>query len=84
MANSAQATKRARQNGTKAEANNAKVSAMRTAIKQFNQAVETGEGDKQALYNQAVKLVDRASGKGLIHKNKARNTKKQLTKALNA
>ena len=84
MANSAQAIKRVRQNATKAERNTAQVSAMRTAVKQFKQAIETGEGDKTALYNRAVQLIDRASGKGLVHKNKATNAKVQLTKALNA
>lgn len=84
MANSAQATKRVRQNVAKEEVNTAKLSAMRTAVKQFNQAIESGEGDKQALYNHATKLVDRAASKGLVHKNKARNIKVAMTKSLNA
>ncbi|MBG9988740.1 30S ribosomal protein S20 [Aerococcaceae bacterium DSM 111176] len=84
MANSAQATKRVRQNASKEERNTAQLSAMRTAVKQFNQAIETGEGDKQALFNHAAKLVDRAAGKGLVHKNKARNVKVAMTESLNA
>lgn len=84
MANSVQATKRVRQNIKKEQINNAQISAMRTAVKNFLNAAETGEGDKQALYNKAVQLIDRAAGKGLVHKNKARNKKIQLNKVLNA
>lgn len=71
MANSAQAIKRVRQTETKTDRNVSQLSRMRTAIKRFKLAVESGEGDQEALFKEAVKHIDRSSSKGLIHANKA-------------
>ncbi|AXY25636.1 30S ribosomal protein S20 [Suicoccus acidiformans] len=84
MANSRQATKRARQNLTKAENNNVQVTKMRTAIKKVHVAVETGEGDKDALFREAMKQIDRSATKGLIHNNKANRDKAKLAKLVQA
>ena len=43
---------------------------MRTAIKKFEEAVAAGADNVDALYNEAVKAVDMAATKGLIHKTK--------------
>lgn len=80
MANSAQALKRVRQTATKTEHNGTQVSRMRTAIKKFKLAVETGEGDKEALFKEAVKNIDRSATKGLIHANKAARDISKLSK----
>lgn len=71
MANSAQALKRVRQTAVKTDRNGTQVTRMRTAIKKFKLAVETGEGDKEALFKEAIKQIDRSATKGLIHANKA-------------
>lgn len=64
-------------------AQNASVKAsMRTAIKKFETAVENNEGDKQQLYTVAVKKLDKAVSKGLIHKNTSNRQKSRLTKKL--
>ena len=71
MANSAQALKRVRHTAVKTDRNGTQVTRMRTAIKKFKLAVETGEGDKEALFKEAIKQIDRSATKGLIHANKA-------------
>jgi small subunit ribosomal protein S20 len=64
--------------------NRAERTQLRTALKKFDVAV--AEGNKDAAvesYKSAVKSVDKASGKGLIHKNNAAHKKSALTKKLN-
>lgn len=65
--------------------NKAQKSAMKTALKKFEAAV--AEGNKEAAtgtYKVAVKTVDRAAARGLIHKNNAANKKSSMTQKLNA
>ena len=65
--------------------NKAAKSLMKTNIKKFNTAVT--EGDREAAedaYGTAIKTVDRAATKKLIHKNKASRRKSAMTRKLNA
>ena len=55
---------------------------MRTAIKKFDLAVEAGADNVDALYKDAVKAIDMAETKGLIHKNKASRDKSRLSKKI--
>ena len=58
---------------------------MKTIIKKFNLAVESG--DKAAaseLYRLAVKKVDQAVAHGILHKNNAAHKKSEFTKKFNA
>ncbi|MDO4432220.1 MAG: 30S ribosomal protein S20 [Aerococcaceae bacterium] len=82
MANHKSAKKRIRTTATRTEQNRAHVSAMRTAVKKFRSAVETGEGNLQDLFKLAAKEIDSAATKGLIHKNKAARDKSRLSKLL--
>jgi len=70
MANTASARKRIRQNVKRAERNTARKSRMRTFIKKVE--VACASGDKavaaEALRN-AQPEMQRAAGKGVIHKN---------------
>ncbi|KIL44467.1 30S ribosomal protein S20 [Jeotgalibacillus soli] len=59
-------------------------SAMRTAVKRFETAVETNAENKAELLSSAVKQLDKAAQKGLIHKNNADRKKANLTKKANA
>ena len=78
MANIKSAIKRAELN-EKAHTRNAEdKSAMRTAIKRYETAVEAGADNVQELYRQASSAVDKGHSKGLIHKNKASRTKSRL------
>ncbi len=67
------------------EKNKANKSAMKTAIKKFEAAVVAGDrAAAEAAYKVAVKAVDQASLKGLLHKNNAARKKSSLTLKLNA
>ena len=58
---------------------------LKTIVKKFVAAVESG--DKAAAtvaYTAAVKAVDQAAARGIIHKNAAAHKKSQFTKKLNA
>ena len=79
MANNKSALKRIRQDVSKSEVNRAHVAGMRTAIKNFRKAVETGEGNAADLFKLAAKEIDSTANKGLIHKNKAARDKSRLS-----
>lgn len=53
--------------------------AMKTAVKKFEAAVEAQDKDAvNALFNDAVKKIDRGVKHGIIHKNTAARKKSQL------
>lgn len=53
--------------------------ALKTAVKKFEVAVEKQDKDNvQALFNNAVKKLDQGVGQGIIHKNAAARKKSQL------
>ena len=67
------------------EKNKADKSAMKTAIKKFEAAVAAG--DKAAAteaYKVAIKEVDQAGLKGLLHKNNVARKKSSMTLKLNS
>lgn len=64
--------------------NKAAKTLLKTNIKKFDAAVAEGDRDAAvSAYKVAVKTVDHAATKNLIHKNCAANKKSQLTKKLN-
>ncbi len=72
MANIKSAIKRARQNPKRRKHNASERSMLRTYIKNVVRALETKQVElaKDAL-KKAQPIIDKAVGKGLIHKNKA-------------
>lgn len=59
-------------------------SSLRTAVRTFQEATEAGEKDKAAgLLVSASRKLDKAAGKGVIHKNQAANKKSALARAFN-
>lgn len=53
--------------------------ALKTAIKKFEAAVESNDtANVKALFNEAVKKLDQGVSHGIIHKNKAARKKSQL------
>ncbi len=85
MANIKSAKKRVLVIEAKTLKNKMTVTALRTVIKKFYAAVESGDKEAaKAAYLLAVKKVDQAAAKGLMHKNCAARKKSQFTKALNA
>ena len=76
MANIKSAKKRILVNQTKALRNQMIKSQLKTVLRKFNAAVESG--DKTAaseLYRLAVKKVDQAVAHGILHKNNAAHKK---------
>ncbi|MBZ4663149.1 MAG: rpsT [Caloramator sp.] len=84
MANIKSAIKRIRVTERRTLRNKMVKSAVKTAIKKFEIALNSGNIDEaKVLYAQAVKALDKAAAKGVIHKNAASRKKSRLTVKLN-
>lgn len=83
MPNIKSAKKRVLVNKTKAARNKSANSALKTAIKKANVAIDTNAADKEAAVIAAYKKIDQAAAKGLIHKNNAARKKSALATKLN-
>lgn len=83
MPNIKSAKKRVKVNAVKAARNKAARSALKTEIKNANAAIASGENKEEAL-KAAVKKIDQAAAKGLLHKNTAARKKSALAKKANA
>ena len=79
----ASAVKAHRQTIKRTEHNRALRSKLRTALKAIRSAIETGDtaAAKSAL-SQTFSMIDKMSGKGIIHDNAAARYKSRLTKRL--
>lgn len=76
MANIKSQIKRNRQNEAAHERNKSVRSALKTAVRRFNEAVAAGDVEKaKTLAADAGKKLDKAASKGVIHKNQAANRK---------
>ena len=84
MPNIKSAKKRVKINRTKAAANKARKSNLKTMIKKAEMAVATNSPDKEVAVRTAIKRVDQACAKNLLHKNNAARKKSHLAKLLNA
>ena len=51
---------------------------LKTTIKKANAAIEANAEDKDALVKAAIKKIDQAAAKGLLHKNNAARKKSAL------
>ena len=77
------AKKRVLVNQTKAAKNKATNSALKTAIKKANAAIDANDANKADVVKVAVKKIDQAAAKGLLHKNNAAHKKSALVTKLN-
>jgi small subunit ribosomal protein S20 len=83
MPNIKSASKRVLLSRRAAAKNKAAKSLMKTNIKKFNAAVAAGDREAaEDAYKTAVRTVDRAATKGLIHKNTAARRKSGFTAKL--
>jgi len=81
LANTAQARKRARQAENHRQLNASQRSNMRTSVKKVLKTIETGDREAaKKAYDEAVPVIDKAAGKGLIHANKAARHKSRLNR----
>ena len=85
MANSAQASKRARQAEDHRQRNASQRSTVRTAIKKVVKAIDSGDkAAATAAYTEAVPVIDASVTKGHVHKNKAARHKSRLNAHIKA
>ena len=81
MANIKSQIKRNRQNEAAHERNKSVKSALKSAVRKFREAAESGDGEKaRALAAAAAKKLDKAASAGVIHKNQAANKKSAIQK----
>jgi small subunit ribosomal protein S20 len=84
MANIKSAQKRIKVTETKTAKNKMIKSALKTAVKKFLVAVAGGNAEEaKTTFVAAVKALDMAASKGIIHKNKAARNKSRLAAKLN-
>ncbi|HSK89751.1 MAG TPA: 30S ribosomal protein S20 [Euzebyales bacterium] len=84
MANIVSQIKRNRQNERARVRNKATRSAIKTALKRFDVAVEAGDREvAQAAFTAAASKLDRAAGKRIVHPNFAANRKAKMAARLN-
>ena len=77
-----QQIKRERQDKKRRARNVSNMSRLRTQIKNVLEC--TDKEKAQIEYTKAVSSIDKAAGKGLIHKNTAGRRKSQITRHLNS
>jgi small subunit ribosomal protein S20 len=85
MANIQSQIKRNRQALRRRERNKATQTALKTYLKKFRTAAETGDRDAaDQAYRVAVRKLDKAAQSGVVHRNFAANRKSQMAKRLGA
>ncbi len=85
MANTPQAKKRIRRNERRTEINGARVSRIRTFVKQLETALAAGDKDQaQAAMQKVQPEIARGVAKGVVHKNTAARKISRLTKRVAA
>ncbi|GHC96913.1 30S ribosomal protein S20 [Nocardiopsis terrae] len=83
MANIKSQKKRIRQNEKARVRNQAVRSSLKTAIRKFRAAAEAGNVEQATVaQREAARALDKASSKGVIHKNQAANRKSAIAKRL--
>ena len=83
MPNIKSAKKRVKVIATKTARNKAAKSALRTAIKKANVAIEASAADKDVAVRAAVQKIDQAAAKGIIHRITAARKKSAFALKLN-
>ena len=84
MANVKSAKKRIKVIAVKTARNKARKSNLKTTLKKADAALTAKSGDSAAAVRLAIKKVDQAAARNIIHKNAASRKKSQLMKKLNS
>ena len=85
MAHTKSAKKRLKQNAKRRLRNRFHMSTLRTAIKKYRMALESGEvAEAEAMLPNVIKTIDKTQTKGVIKKNNASRRISRLALALNA
>lgn len=81
VANIKSQIKRNRTNEKARQRNKAVKSSLKTSVRKFREAADSGEAAKaKALADDACRSLDKAASKGVIHKNQAANRKSAIAK----
>jgi small subunit ribosomal protein S20 len=83
VANIKSQIKRVKTNEKRRQRNKSVKSTVKTAIRNFREAADQGSENTAELQRKAAKALDKAAGKGVIHKNQAANRKSAMAKRLN-
>ena len=85
MPNIKSQVKRMRKSEEQRQRNKSVKSALKTDIKKFESALDSGDSEAAAQsYAEAARALDRAVSKGVIHKNTAANKKSRMSRDLNS
>ena len=84
MPNIKSAKKRVKVIATKTLQNKAANSALKTEVKKAVAAIESNSENKEQAVRTAVKKIDQAAAKGILHRNTAARKKAALGRKLNA
>jgi small subunit ribosomal protein S20 len=75
--------KRMRKSEEQRQRNKSVKSALKTDIKKFEDAVQSGDPESASeRFSEAARSLDKAASKGVIHKNKAANKKSRMNRDL--
>ncbi len=83
MPNIKSAKKRVKVIAAKTLRNKSLNSSLKTSIKKANAAIDNNANEKSEVVKVAVKKIDQAVSKGILHKNTAARKKSKLVKKLN-
>ena len=83
MPNIKSAKKRVKVIATKTALNKAQKTYMKTMLKKADAAIAENAENKVEIVREAIKTVDQAAAKGIIHKNNAAHKKAALASKLN-
>lgn len=84
MANTPSAKKRIRQNEKRRLRNRAVRSAVRGSVKNAREALTGKAADSATVVREAIRAIDRAVTKGIMHRNTAARRKSALARKLTA
>ena len=82
LANIKSQIKRNRQNERRRQRNRAANSEVRTRTNSAVRAAEAGDADTEKLLRLAIKRIDTAAAKGMLHRNTAARKKSRLTRRI--
>ena len=80
MANIKSQIKRVKTNEKRRQRNKSVKSSVKTAIRHFREAADQGADNTAELQRKAARALDKAAGKGVIHRNQAANRKSAMAK----
>ena len=83
MANTKSAIKRMKQSEQRRQRNRAARSAIRSSLKAARTALSGKSPDSKASVREAIRTLDRAVSRGVIHRNTAARRKSALARSLN-